>query len=154
MYNYSTTSLLCLETCHKDLKVIAMEIIKVHDCSILCGYRGKHEQNEKFRFGLSKKQFPNSKHNHKEGGVKQSLAIDMAPYIKGIGVKWPDLRDGLKIYSKQLGRFYVFAGIVLGIAAMKNIKLRWGGDWDMDTDIMNNQFDDLVHFELYNDKYK
>jgi len=26
--------------------------------------------------------------------------------------------------------------------------LRWGGDWDRDTQVDDNNFDDLVHFEL------
>ena len=29
-----------------------------------------------------------------------------------------------------------------------NIKLRWGGDWDRDTQVKDNSFDDLLHFEL------
>jgi len=28
------------------------------------------------------------------------------------------------------------------------MKIRWGGDWDMDTQTKDNKFDDLVHFEL------
>jgi len=28
------------------------------------------------------------------------------------------------------------------------LKIRWGGDWDMDTQTKDNKFDDLVHFEL------
>jgi hypothetical protein len=28
------------------------------------------------------------------------------------------------------------------------IKIRWGGDWDMDTETKDNNFDDLVHFEI------
>jgi hypothetical protein len=31
---------------------------------------------------------------------------------------------------------------------MPTLKLRWGGDWDMDTEVKDNKFDDLVHFEL------
>jgi hypothetical protein len=29
-----------------------------------------------------------------------------------------------------------------------DIPLRWGGDWDSDTEVNDNGFDDLVHFEL------
>ena len=29
-----------------------------------------------------------------------------------------------------------------------DIKLRWGGDWDMDWEVGDNRFNDLVHFEL------
>ena len=28
------------------------------------------------------------------------------------------------------------------------IDLRWGGDWDRDTEVRDNTFDDLVHFEI------
>ena len=42
-----------------------------------------------------------------------------------------------------------FAGVVKGIASQMGIGIRWGGDWDMDTEVKDNRFDDLVHFELY-----
>jgi len=28
------------------------------------------------------------------------------------------------------------------------VDLRWGGDWDGDTEVRDNGFDDLVHFEI------
>jgi len=28
------------------------------------------------------------------------------------------------------------------------IRLRWGGDWDMDFKVMDNRFDDFPHFEV------
>jgi peptidoglycan LD-endopeptidase CwlK len=28
------------------------------------------------------------------------------------------------------------------------VTLRWGGDWSMDFEVRDNQFDDLVHFEI------
>ena len=42
----------------------------------------------------------------------------------------------------------LFAGYVLGLAKSMGITLRWGGDWDRDTDVQDNKFDDLMHFEL------
>jgi peptidoglycan L-alanyl-D-glutamate endopeptidase CwlK len=36
----------------------------------------------------------------------------------------------------------------LGVASQMGLKIRWGGDWDMDTQTKDNKFDDLVHFEL------
>ncbi len=41
-----------------------------------------------------------------------------------------------------------FAGLVRGIAVSWGVKIRWGGDWDMDGDLKDNSFDDLVHFEI------
>ena len=40
------------------------------------------------------------------------------------------------------------AGFVMGIANTVGIKLRWGGDWDKDTELKDNKFNDLGHFEI------
>ena len=36
----------------------------------------------------------------------------------------------------------------MGVASQMGIKIRWGGDWDRDTDLSDNRFNDLPHFEL------
>ena len=41
-----------------------------------------------------------------------------------------------------------FAGMVMGIAKAKGIGLRWGGDWNQNTELKDNGFDDLPHFEI------
>ena len=86
------------------------------------------KQDEAYNKGNSKVKFPNGKHNK-----SPSVAVDVAPYP----INWRD-RD----------RFHYFAGYVLGIASQMGIKIRWGGDWDMDTQTKDNNFDDLVHFEI------
>ena len=87
-----------------------------------------------FLRGNSKVQFPNSKHNS-----LPSLAVDAAPYP----IDWNDKK-----------RFALFAGFVLGIAATKGIRLRWGGDWNMNYITLDNRFDDLPHFELVQERTK
>ena len=62
-----------------------------------------------------------------------SRAVDVAPYP----IDWSDRE-----------RFTYFAGFVKGIASQMGIDIIWGGDWDNDTDLKDNGFDDLVHFEL------
>ena len=48
-----------------------------------------------------------------------------------------------------LVRFYDFGGYVVGAAYRLGIPLRWGGDWDRDHDVFDDQrFQDLVHFEI------
>ncbi len=42
----------------------------------------------------------------------------------------------------------LFAGYVLATAKAMGIDLRWGGDWNRDTEVRDNSFDDLVHFEI------
>lgn len=128
MPNYSDRSSEKLNTCDDRLRLIFNEVIKQFDCSVLQGHRGEEEQNEKYRNGLSGVQYPDSKHN-----LFPALAADVAPYP----IDWNDRE-----------RFCYFAGYVKGIARSLDIELRWGGDWDGDTQVKDNGFDDLPHFEL------
>lgn len=125
---FSNKSISQLVTCDADLQRLFREVLKGYDCTIIQGFRGKEEQDEYFRTGKSKVQYPNGKHNQ-----SPSLAVDVAPYP----VDWNNTK-----------RFYHFAGYVLAVADMMGIKIRWGGDWDSDKDLDDQTFMDLVHFEI------
>lgn len=107
-------------------------MIKEHDCAIIEGHRARRRQNQLFRDKKSKVKWPNSKHNR-----MPSMAVDVAPWMDGEGIPWEDNR-----------RFYGFAQNVLDTAARLGIKIRFGGDWDMDGDYNDQEFKDLCHFEL------
>lgn len=47
----------------------------VHDITVVCGHRGKKDQDHCFAVGTSKLEWPHSKHN-----AYPSLAVDLAPY--------------------------------------------------------------------------
>ena len=132
MPKFSRKSWEILSTCEDDLRVIMNDVVKITDITILSGKRGEAEQNDLFRRGLSKKMFPNSRHNS-EVNDALSEAVDIAPYP----IDWEDTE-----------RFYYVAGVVMGVAGMLVIKLRWGGDWDMDDDLHDQTFMDLGHFEI------
>ena len=117
-----------LATCHPLLIRLFEEVITTFDCSILEGQRPEERQNLFFEQGKSKLKWPEGKHNK-----VPSLAVDVAPYP----IKWDDTP-----------RFYYFGGYVKGIARMMEIPIRWGGDWDNDTQTNDQRFNDLVHFEL------
>jgi peptidoglycan L-alanyl-D-glutamate endopeptidase CwlK len=117
-----------LKTAHPDLQRLFNEVVKYWDCAVIEGYRGPEEQHEAFINGKSKLDWPNGKHNK-----LPSLAVDVAP---------------CSIDFNDIHRIYCFAGFVLGIAKMMGIKIRWGGDWDSDTEVKDNKFNDLVHFEV------
>lgn len=117
-----------LETAHPDLQRLFCEVIKHYDCSVLEGHRGQVAQEEAVQKGLSKTHWPDSKHNK-----VPSLAVDVAPWP----IDWNDTQ-----------RFYHFAGFVKGIAAMMNIPIRQGCDWDGDSDLKDQTFMDLPHVEL------
>ena len=128
MPHYSKQSQEKLETCDARLQDIFNTVIKVFDHSILCGHRSQAEQDLAFQTNKSKVQWPNGKHNK-----TPSQAVDVAPYP----IEWDNTK-----------RFTLFAGFVLGVAEMKGVKIRWGGDWDGDTKMKDQKFNDLVHFEL------
>ena len=128
MFYFGKWSRKNLKTCHPDLQKLFNEVIMHVDCSVICGHRGEEDQNKAYHEGRSKLKYPHSKHNK-----KPSLAADVVPYP----IDWQDAN-----------RFYMFAGVVRGIAAMMNIEIRCGADWDGDMEIKDQNFHDVVHFEL------
>lgn len=137
-YYYSARSRENLEECHVDIQTIFNEVIKYYDCTITEGSRDEKTQNEYFRIGKSKLEFPESKHNVTELRPK-SMAIDAVP----CPIDWLDKN-----------RFYHFSGFVIGISKILffqgkiSHQLRHGGDWDSDNNFKDQSFHDLPHFEL------
>ena len=117
-----------LATCDERLRKVFNEVIKHVDCSVLEGHRSEERQDKLFEEGKTKVKYPKGRHNS-----NPSRAVDVTPYP----VDWDDRE-----------RQTLFAGFVIGIARSMDIKLRWGGDWDMDFKVMDNRFDDFSHFEL------
>lgn len=134
MPKFSNKSLEQLRTAHTTLQNLFQEVILRIDCSILKGHRGEEEQNAAVERGASKTKYPFSKHNS-----LPSFAVDVYPYP----YDWdhPDSFNNIK-------KFYFFAGVVKGIAWELGIKIRWGGDWDSDNDLTDQNFNDLPHWEL------
>ena len=128
MYRFGKKSKERLSTCDERLQKVFNEVIKYVDCSVLEGYRNKERQERFFKEGKSKVHYPNGNHNS-----NPSNAVDVTPYP----VNWADRE-----------RQTLFAGFVLGLARGMGIRLRWGGDWNMNFDVKDNQFDDFPHFEL------
>ena len=130
MPKFGTTSKRRLSECDERLHIVFNDVVQIFDCAVLQlgGYRDKETQDELFRMGKSHLLWPNSQHNQ-----NPSLAIDVAPYP----IDWNDRE-----------RFNYFAGFVMATALSHGITLRWGGDWNQDWQVRDNQFDDLPHFEI------
>ena len=137
---FSKRSLQRLETCHPGLQTLFKRVIEVIDCTVICGRRAKREQDKLFASGHSRCKWPHSKHNVLIPN-DFSQAIDVAPYYK----EKPHIRWD----KKSLWRWYFFAGIVLGIAEELDITIRQGCDWDRDTYVRDQNFNDLPHTELF-----
>ena len=106
MPSFSQRSLDNLITCENDLIELFTEVIKVIDCTVLCGHRNEEEQDEAYP-EHSKVQWPNSKHNS-----TPSIAVDVVPYP----INWEDLEGQHR-----------FATTVYDIAMKMGIRVRWGG---------------------------
>ena len=117
-----------LATCDERLQKLFNEVINYVDCSVLEGHRGEERQNKLQKEGKSKVAYPKGRHNS-----IPSRAVDVAPYP----IDWKDRE-----------RFHLFAGFVLGVAHRMDITLRWGGDWNRNFQVKDNNFDDFPHFEL------
>jgi len=133
MPSFSKASQSKLNTCEDDLIRLFNEVIKSWDCTIIQGHRTLQEQEQNLRNGSSTTL--NSKHLS-----SPSEAVDVSPYP--IPENWGEGN------AKEMAEFYYFAGYVKGIADCLDINIRWGGDWDSDKDLSDQEFDDLVHWEL------
>jgi len=130
MASLGKTSISRLQTCHKDLQSIVLAVAATEQILVVCGARTKEEQAELFKKGLTKTL--NSKHLVNEKSPL-SRAIDIAPYP----VDW-----------NNIASFYALSEKVLLKAKELGIKIRFGGDWNMDGSYKDNKFNDLLHYEL------
>jgi peptidoglycan L-alanyl-D-glutamate endopeptidase CwlK len=129
-YAFGSRSRDALATCHRDLQAIAREAIQLTDFSVLEGHRGEDRQNALVEAGKSWTRWPHGKHN-----ASPSLAFDFSPYP----VDWNDL-----------SRFTYLSGVMIGIGHGMGIRLRYGGDWNSNGDLMdeNPETRDWGHIEL------
>lgn len=129
---YSITSKHNRDTCVPELIKVANHVAEYWDTIIPEGYRGEEKQNEYYTKGTSRIKWPHGKHNS-----YPSKAIHLAPYNSNLGIDWKDTE-----------LFYKYGFFVMGLASSLGIKLRWGGDWDMDGITTDQTFNDLIHFEF------
>lgn len=134
MPKYSKTSLQKLNNCHEDLQKIFKYVIWFFDHTIICGHRTEEKQNQAYKKGYSKLKYPKSKHNK-----LPSMAVDAIPYP----IQWDD-HDRMRYFAGHV----MMAAKFLKESGEITHDLRWGGDWDRDTELNDQKFIDLPHFEL------
>ena len=138
MYKFGKTSLARLSTVHAVLQTLFKRVILRTDCSVTQGTRGKEAQTLVFERGLSRVEWPNSKHNS-----TPSMAVDVVPWPE----KWSSVPAFLKLKDIVLDEWSRMEQENL----TQDFTLRWGGDWDGDGDREDQTFDDLPHWELIRD---
>jgi hypothetical protein len=128
MYKFGKKSLEKRSQLDERLQRVLDVAIQLMDFAILEGTRDEATQNEYFRLGKSKVQFPNSKHNQ-----SPSKAVDIVPYP----IDWADKE-----------RFSFLAGLIIGIGKAEGVEIRWGGDWNQNGKFHDQDFHDLPHLEI------
>jgi len=124
MYRFGKRSKERLKGVKPELINVINQLIKIMDVTVIEGLRSQERQDELVAKGASKTRYS----KHIEG-----RAVDIAPYP----INWEDRE-----------RFHYMGGMLRGIAQNMGVSIRWGGDWDSDGEIKDNNFDDLVHVEL------
>lgn len=104
---------------------------EVADITVLQGHRDQVEQDAAFASGRSKLKWPNGNHNK-----FPSLAVDIQPY------PLPERKE------KLWASLAYIAGRAIEIGKRRGLTVRWGGDWDSDGDLTDQNFDDLFHIEI------
>jgi len=117
---HSASSRKKLLECHDDIQRLVAAVAERTDLLVICGHRGKREQNEAFMSRRSQLPWPHSKHNK-----VPSLAVDLTPDP----LNWKDIEA-----FKKLG------ALVKEVAGELNIEIKWGGDFVT--------WKDYPHFEL------
>jgi len=118
------------------LNAIGDVVLQIKDHSVVKGHRGEIEQNEAFNAVPQRSKLPWPKGNH---NAYPSKAQDVMSY--------PFPQDEQAQREEQL----YLLGLYKGVAAVMDIPLRTGGDWDRDGEILDNGFDDFLHVELDGD---
>jgi peptidoglycan L-alanyl-D-glutamate endopeptidase CwlK len=133
-----------LESCHQDLQTIFNYVIKYFDNTVICGHRTNKEQWELYRQGRDTK---GDIITHKDGTFKKSLhqeypsmAIDVIPYP----IEWSNT-DRMRYF---IGYVKCAAQMLYDYGAIEHL-LKSGLDWDNDTVLKDQRFNDFPHFELY-----
>lgn len=138
MPTFGTHSEQMLADAHPDLVRVFRAVIQHADCTVLNSIRTIEEQRRNVAKGLSKTMAS----KHLPGPDGKAHAVDVAPYPQ----HWTDTRDA-NMTRWEVEQVY-FAGFVMGIAALMDVPLRWGGDWNQDRLDVGAGFRDLDHFEL------
>lgn len=133
-YAWGRTSAARLATCHPLLVTLFNRVIGRpdlrHDLSVVCGHRGKAEQDAAVKAGASKLAWPKSAHNK-----SPSLAVDVAPLVGGsVSWHWPDYHAVAPAIKAEWAAMQAEGLIPAGV------RLTWGGDWA--------RFPDGPHWQL------
>jgi len=138
-YRLSDSSDKNLATCNNRIQFAVYWLLNFVDVGVACGHRTKATQNKAYANKASTLKWPDSKHNS-----MPSNAVDLYAYVAGVGA----IMDRRK--SKRCYEYYArIAGLLEAYCDSKGYHFRWGGNWDGDDSLEDQNFNDLMHFEIW-----
>lgn len=131
MFKFSKRSESNLKGVHPDLvKVVRLALqLSAVDFTVIEGVRTLQRQKELFAKKATKTM--NSRH-------LTGHAVDIIPYPTGF---------------KDISKFKLLSDAMFKAAKELNVKIRWGGDWNMNGRSDDEKFYDGPHFELLRSAY-
>ena len=134
---FGTSSKRRLVTCHAILQELMYRVVERRDCFVACGHRGEEAQMVAFeaRPQLSKVAWPDSNHNK-----TPSMAVDTCP--------WPEQWDSEAAFVELSEIVKDEWAKMVAEGVTQDYDLRWGGDWDGDGNVDENDSWDKPHWEL------
>lgn len=143
MFYFGDSSKKRLVTLSPDLQKLLKTAIRYWDFTIVDGHRDEEAQNRAYNDGKSELRYPNSKHN-----LYPSHAVDIAPWRGRI--IWGETKAERDDIIYMMGSIM---GLAKGMLASGEIKheMRWGGDWNMNSIVNDESFEDLFHIEQLGD---
>jgi len=119
-----------LSRAHPLLQKLFNEVAKQTQIIILDSQRGRAAQELAYRQGRTKVHFGKSAHNW-----SPAIALDVCP----APINWKNTKPFITLGQK----------FVLPTARNLGISIRWGADWNMNSDLSDESFVDMPHYELH-----
>ncbi len=139
MNKWGAISILQRATSDPRLNAIGSVVLQIKDHSVIKGHRPEDEQHQAFIDGHSKLDWPDGNHNAYPSKAQDVKAYPFPPRDKDGGDS-----------ARREEQLYLL-GLYRGVAAVLDIPLRTGADWDRDGEILDNGFDDFFHIEIDGD---
>lgn len=142
MASFGNSSRTRLVTCRPLLRELFKRVVKIRDCSVVCGHRPNDIQDALYAQGrttpgdiVTNAQAGESKHN-----TSPSEAVDVVPYPE----LWssPTAFAQLSVIVLEVWDDMTIEGLTDGY------ELVWGGDWDGDRDPNDTDQWDKPHWEV------
>lgn len=144
-HKWDARSLAQLETLVPNLRVIMTDALRLSDVpfQLVQGARTIEQQREYFRAGKSK--------INPDAYPDKAAFYRAAKHVVGPGeplARAVDIIIAPPAQKYDVNHLCHVAGVVMTVARIHEVRLRWGGNFNRDAQILEQDFDDLPHFEI------